>query len=166
VKDETDKIIFFDASIWEDEKKEGELALKRYINKHLQGTSVTCVLIGTETYSRKWVRYEIFKSLQKGNKLVGIFIHKIKGKDDRTATKGPNPFEHLALKVSDDGTEVTPCTRTTDDRWRIFNLAPSWTTDEELPVSMHGKIIRLTKWARTYDWVDDDGYEKFGKWIE
>jgi len=52
---------FFDASIWEKAKKEGSTALKRMINSGLKNTSNTCVLIGTGTYKRPWVRYEIFK---------------------------------------------------------------------------------------------------------
>lgn len=37
---------FFDASIWEEAKKESDLALKRLINGGVDGTSNTCVLIG------------------------------------------------------------------------------------------------------------------------
>lgn len=166
VKDETEEIVFFDASIWEDEKKDGELALKRYINKNLQRTSVTCVLIGTETYSRKWVRYEIFKSLEKSNKLLGIYIHKIKDKDGKTATKGPNPFEHLALEVSEDGKQVTPRTLREDGKWYLFPPVDPWNPGTIRPESERGKIIRLSRWADTHDWVDDKGYENFGKWID
>ncbi|CAN5501816.1 hypothetical protein BH09SUM1_BH09SUM1_01160 [soil metagenome] len=165
VSSATDDVVFFDASIWEEAKTKGEEALKRLINGGLDRTSVTCILIGTETYSRKWVRYEIFKSLQKGNKLIGIYIHKIKDKDGKTATKGPNPFEHLALKVSDDGPKVTPCTLGSDGKWYTFDLVDPWKPDEALPVSDRGKIIKLSRWADTHDWVDDDGYKNFGNWI-
>lgn len=34
---------YFDASIWEDAKKESDLALKRLINNELKNTSVTAV---------------------------------------------------------------------------------------------------------------------------
>lgn len=50
----------------------------------IKNTSVTAVLIGSETYNRPWVRYEFFKSLQKGNKLIGIYINSIKGRDAKT----------------------------------------------------------------------------------
>ncbi len=161
----TDEVIFFDASIWEEAKIKGELALKRLINGGLDRTTVTCILIGSETYSRTWVRYEIFKSLQRGNKLLGIYIHRIKAKDGTTATKGPNPFEHLALKVSDDGKKVTPCFLGEDGKWYVFKLLDDWYPDEIQPASSRGRIIKLTEWTKTYDWVDDDGYENFGKWI-
>lgn len=54
---------FFDASIWETAKRTSSLALKRLINSELQNTSVTVVLIGSGTYARRWVRYEIIKSM-------------------------------------------------------------------------------------------------------
>jgi hypothetical protein len=46
---------FFDASLWESVKRSGPAALKRLINDGLENTSVTCVLIGSETYVRPWV---------------------------------------------------------------------------------------------------------------
>lgn len=58
---------FFDSSIWESAKKTSDLALKRLINSGLDNTSNTCVLVGTDTFNRRWVSYEIMKSLEKGN---------------------------------------------------------------------------------------------------
>lgn len=166
VSSATEEVVFFDASIWEEAKTKGDQALKRLINGGLDRTSVTCILIGAETYSRKWVRYEIFKSLQKDNKLLGVYIHKIKDKDGKTATKGPNPFEYLALKVSDDGTKVTPCTLGTDGKWYTFALVDPWKPDKTRPASERGRIIKLSQWADTHDWIGDDGYRNFGNWIE
>ena len=40
---------FFDASIWETAKKQGDIALKRLINGGLNNTSATVVLIGSST---------------------------------------------------------------------------------------------------------------------
>lgn len=41
---------YYDASIWESAQKQGDIALKRLINKGLDQTSNTCVLIGSQTY--------------------------------------------------------------------------------------------------------------------
>jgi len=68
---------FFDASLWESVKRSGPAALKRLINEGLQNTSVTCVLIGSETYVRPWVRYELLKSFRRGNSLLGIHVNAI-----------------------------------------------------------------------------------------
>ena len=94
---------YYDYSIWEESKKKGDLALKRMINAELEGTSVTAVLIGTSTFSRRWVQYEIFKSVERGNRVLGIHINSIGGKDSLTKGLGPNPFDHLGLQISEDG---------------------------------------------------------------
>jgi hypothetical protein len=65
---------FFDASIWETAKKQGDIALKRLINGGLENTTNTCVLIGTNTYARPWVRYELLKSFKRGNHLLAVHI--------------------------------------------------------------------------------------------
>ena len=63
---------FYDCSIWEEAQRTDASALKRLINKELNGTSVTAVLIGSDTWSRRWVRYEIMKSVERGNNVIGI----------------------------------------------------------------------------------------------
>ena len=83
---------FWDSAEWEKVKKGGDMAIKRWINKQLEGTSVTIVLIGAETSSRKWVRYEIEKSHEKGNGILGIYIHNLKDKNSSTDRKGDNNF--------------------------------------------------------------------------
>ncbi len=68
---------FYDKSLWEEAKKQGSLAIKRMINGGLEGSSVTCVLIGQETWQRPWVRYEILKSMARGNGILGVDIHDV-----------------------------------------------------------------------------------------
>jgi hypothetical protein len=70
-------IRFYDKSLWEEAKKQGPLAIKRMINGALNGSSVTCVLIGQQTWHRPWVRYEILKSLSRGNGILGVQIHDV-----------------------------------------------------------------------------------------
>ncbi len=68
-----------------------ECAIKKWIREQLVGTSVTVVLIGTETSSRDYVNTNK-KELEKGNGILGIYIHQIKNKDGKTSTKGSNSF--------------------------------------------------------------------------
>lgn len=76
---------FHDKSLWEEVKKQGPLAIKRMINGGLDGSSVTCVLIGSETWLRPWVRYEIVKSLARGNGILGVRIHDVGFKPGQSA---------------------------------------------------------------------------------
>ena len=82
---------FFDHSEYEDAKKKGDDAVKRLILRHLENTTVTVVLIGTETASRPWVRYEIDQSIIRKNGLLGIHIHHLKDQDGNTTLRGPKP---------------------------------------------------------------------------
>ena len=83
---------FWDAAAWEEVKKKGKDAIERWIDKQLDGTSVTVVLIGAETSEREYVGYEIKQSHIKGNGLLGIYIHNVKDMNGRTDVKGGNPF--------------------------------------------------------------------------
>ena len=110
---------FWDAAAWEEVKKKGEEAIRRWINKQLEGTSVTVVLVGAETSERKYVQYEINQSWDRDNGLIGIYIHNLKDQNRKTDVKGTDPFIKLGYKG-----------------------------------------------IKTYDWVNDNGYENLGDWVE
>lgn len=82
---------FSDSSLWEEAKAKGEAALKKLIGDALVGTSVTAVLIGAETASRTWVKYEIRESIARGNGLLGVRIHGIKNSAGQTDSSGAVP---------------------------------------------------------------------------
>lgn len=69
---------FIDAADFEKVKRQGDAAIKRWIDGQLNGTSVTVVLVGQHTCSSRWVKYEIEKSIAIGNGLLGVDISKIK----------------------------------------------------------------------------------------
>lgn len=83
---------FFDASLWEEAQTKGDTAIKALIDKGLVNTSVTVVLIGKETASRSYVKYEIEQSIARGNGLLGIHIEKIANSKGDTDDTGPNPL--------------------------------------------------------------------------
>lgn len=87
-----DKSPFYDKAEWESIKRNGDQAVKDWIDSQLSGTSVTVVLIGAETASRKWVKYEINKSIELGKGLLGIDISKIKDRNGETDPTGANPL--------------------------------------------------------------------------
>jgi len=120
---------FWDASLWEKAKKKGHDAIKRMIDRGLEGTSVTAVLIGAETSNRQWVRYEIKESYKRRNGLLGVYIHNIKDKNGYTDTKGDNPFDRIYAQKD-------------------------------------GKKVYFSDKYPIYDWVNDDGYNNFGHWVE
>jgi hypothetical protein len=120
---------FWDAAEWEKVKKQGDEAIKRWIDKQMKGTSVTVVLIGAKTSGRKWVRHEVKKSHEEGKGLLGVYIHNIKDTDRRTDEKGNNHFGVIGR-------------------------------DE------NGNSVYFGQLYPAYDWVNDDGYNNLGKWVE
>jgi hypothetical protein len=66
-------------------------------NKQLAGASVTCVLIGEETASRKWVKYEIEESYRQNMGIFGIYIHNLKNRDGNFSPRGENPFSQFNI---------------------------------------------------------------------
>jgi len=155
---------YYDYSIWEESKKKGDVALKRMINAELEGTSVTAVLVGSETYARRWVKYEIMKSAQRGNRVLGIHINSIAGKDSQTKALGPNPFEYLGLEISADGLRGSPIVWN-GQQWVYFPDLEAYGFEQPQPAHNRGKLLQLSHWFRTYDWIADNGYENFSTWV-
>lgn len=158
---------YYDSSMWEKAKKESELALKRLINTGLKNTSNTCVLIGTDTYSRPWVRYEILKSFLKENYIFGVHINSIKGKDQRTKTLGRNPFLDVGVTFSEDGKKVTLWEKINTE-WVEFTKIENKSTFNN-PYNINddrkGEGFNLSHFYSTHDWKDDDGYNNFSDWV-
>ena len=152
---------FIDAVEFEKIKRQGDESIKRWINEQLEGTSVTVVLIGSETYLRDWVRYEIVKSFDRGNALLGVYIHNIKNQFEMTDIKGPNPFEYVGVFIDKNGNGTYR--ERNDNKWTKFSLYPKcglnfpekYRTNEDYKFN-----------SKLYDWKNDDGYNNLGDWIE
>ena len=85
---------------WEEIKRAGENAIKRWIQEQMSGRSCVVVLIGRETANRPWVLYEIAYGWNREMGVVGVYVHNLKDKDGRTDLMGPNPFDRLAFTLS------------------------------------------------------------------
>lgn len=120
---------FVDAAAFEEVKKGGDAAIKRWIDSQLSGTSVTAVLIGADTSNRDYIKYELEQSWKKGNGILAIYIHQLKDNDGNSSGKGDTTFGPIF-------------TNNTDDKKYFYE--------------------RFT----TYDWINDDGYNNLGKWVE
>ncbi len=154
---------FFDASIWEDAKRHGDAAVKRLINSNLDNTTVTCALIGSETWRRRWVRYEILKSYDRSNLLFGVHINSVPDKNRQTFPQGRTPFDYLGFIVSNDGRSHT----------YYEHDGVVWKKYEDLPPKgmnynkQHWSTgFKLSTWVPCYDWVPGNGYENFSAWVD
>jgi len=160
---ETGEAGFFDGSIWENAKKHGDNSVKALINSSLENTSATCVLIGSETWRRRWVRYEILKSYGRGNLLFGVHINSVPDKNKQTFPQGQNPFDYLGFVVSANGEKLTYYERDGAE-WKVFQDLPPKTPNFD---RQHwGKGFKLSNWVPCYDWILGDGYNNFPTWVD
>jgi hypothetical protein len=156
---------FYDASLWEATKNQGKAALKSLINSGLNNTSNTCVLVGTLTYARPWVRYELLKSFKRGNHIFGVHINGIKDKDGNTKDLGPNPLEYVGVTYADDGTTATLWEKT-GGTWIEYSEIDGFASYSVNVGNAHrGKGFNLSNFYSTYRWNADDGYENFSTWV-
>lgn len=78
---------FIDKADFEKIKKQGDQAIRNWIDAQLKGTTVTAVLVGAETCASRWVKYEIEQSIKRGNGLIGIDVSKIKDFEGQTSER-------------------------------------------------------------------------------
>lgn len=86
---------FVDAADFEEVKRGGDFAIKRWIDDQLHGTSVTVVLIGSQTNQREYVKYELIKSYERNNGILGIYIDGIKDRNGYISMRGSNHFGEI-----------------------------------------------------------------------
>jgi len=96
---------FIDAADFEKLERQGDQAIKNWIDRQLEGASVTVVLVGEKTCSSRWVKYEIEESKRIGNGLLGIDISKISDLQSKTSERcGKIPIGYdFYLWNNDDG---------------------------------------------------------------
>jgi hypothetical protein len=114
---------FFDSADWEAVKKKGDAAIASWIDKQFEGTSVTVVLIGADTYGKKWINYEITQSWSRGNGMLGIYVDGVKNSAGQIGVRGKNPFTQWTFKRSGGVVDIPVYDWTRDDGYE--NLG-SW----------------------------------------
>lgn len=164
---------FIDGSIWEKEKSKGPTVLKKLIETGLKKTSVTTVLIGDETADRRWVKYEIVKSFEKGNGILGIHINRIRGKEQAISARGLNPLDRLAFQITEDGKKIR-FYELINRKWIVFADLPEINNKKSNTLYFEdiwfsnefGKSFRFSDKFNTYCWVNDNGHKNFSTWVE
>jgi len=153
---------FFDSSVFERAQRTNPDALKRFLIEGLNNTSVTCVLVGTETYLRPWVRFELVRSFYRGNGLLAINIGGLTHFGEKSI-QGPNPFNHLAFTVTG---ETVSWKEKIGETWKSYTEVPNMRLNE-VAYNLSGMDNHtISHLFPIYDWVKDDGYNQLGIWVE
>lgn len=80
------------ANDWEEVKEKSDTKIKEWIDSQMAKRSCIVVLVGKDTSTRKWVKYEIEKAYELKKGIVGVYIHKLKDANEEQTTQGSNPF--------------------------------------------------------------------------
>ncbi|MBG9320256.1 TIR domain-containing protein [Corynebacterium belfantii] len=83
------------AQEWESVRRNTSAAIKNWIDSQMSYKRAVVVLIGSQTASRDWVKYEIQRAWSLGKPLLGIKIHGLKDQYGHTSIEGENPFSSL-----------------------------------------------------------------------
>lgn len=164
---------FVDGSIWEKEKSKGVTTIKNIIEDGLKRTSVTAVLIGDETADRRWVKYEIIKSFERGNGILAIHINRIRGKEQFISARGLNPLDRISFRISEDGRKIH-FYELVNRKWVVFADLPEINNKKSNTLYFEdgwfsndfGKSFCFSEKFSTYCWINDNGHRKFSTWVE
>jgi hypothetical protein len=171
---------FYDSSLWESKKLQGDDALKRLIREGVGYTSAVCVLIGTETWLRRWVKYEIARAVIDERGLLAVHINGLRHHQRLTTDPlGPNPFDFVAIGKVHAGA-LSPVRyylfekRAAPDGYGGYKWEWHRYGDHTDPVKLPpwlkdcapGYVMPLSANAGVYDYFANDGHKKIGAWID
>jgi Thoeris protein ThsB, TIR-like domain len=171
---------FQDSSLWEARKLTDPKAIKAIIRYGVSYTSAVCVLIGTDTWSRRWVRYEIARAIIDGKGLLAVHLNSIPHHGTLTAHPlGRNPLGFMAIgKVQPNPSQ--PAKYILFEKLAVPDGAgsyqggwikyadhtdavdlPAWVTDPAV-----GHVRPLSHNADEYDFMRDVGHKHIGSWLD
>lgn len=159
---------FVDGSIWETDKTHEPEEIMELIGDGLSGTSVTTILIGESTANRRWVNYEIVRSFDKGNGILGVHINRIRGTCGATP-RGKDPLVRLGLEVVDEGARIN-FYELVNGQWYVYDDLPSIRNKKSNSLyfdeyQQFNKLYRFSELFGTLCWDLDNGYQHFASWI-
>jgi hypothetical protein len=112
---------------WEQVKKLGDNAIKRWIDATMASRSCVIVLIGAETASREFIQYEIKHGWSSQKGVFGIYIHNLKDPQSGTSNKGKNPFDGTRFTKNGVAVKIETYDPPSDDAYNyIARNIESW----------------------------------------
>lgn len=171
---------FYDSSLWESRKLTGDAAVKKLIRDGVTYTSAVCVLVGSETWGRRWVRYEIACAIIDGKGLLAVHLNSIRHhKTLTTHARGENPLSFMAIaKIQNHPwydakyylyEKVAVPNGVAGYKWEWQRYAdytdavslPKWVKEPAV-----GYVTPLSDCAAEYDYIAENGSKNIGAWID
>lgn len=132
----------FSDNSWEEVKEKTDQKIKEWIDSQIAKRSCVIVLIGEKTADRKWINYEIKKAYELNKGIVGIYIHKLKNKDQEQGNRGYNPFNYLSIN----GEKVSKYIKCFDSSFISSNYVYNDIKDNIEDLIQHGIDNKPSTW--------------------
>jgi hypothetical protein len=163
---------FYDSSLWESRQFEDPETLKRLIREGVGYTSVVCVLVGTQTAIRRWVRYEIARAIIARRGLLAVHLNGIRHHQPLVPhVRGPNPLASMAVgKLQPNNALLPPVYylfEYTQQGWvRYRDHTDPVSLPTYLPDLSPGYVMPLSAGTAEWDYIANDGSKNIGLWID
>lgn len=156
---------FFDSSVFEAFQRKGDESLKAFLREGIDNSSVTCVLTGTDTWRRRWVRYEIARSVLKGNGMLTVHIHGVKNGDGQAAAKGADPLAQMGVYNTSNAIFLAEWKNSKWVKYEDYTL-PISEGDLWFAGPTSTTVVQFSTHCMSYDFTEQDGRKNIGGWIE
>ena len=161
---------FQDSSLWEERKLTNPDAIKELIRQGVDYTSAVCVLVGSNTWQRRWVKYEIARSVIDGKGLLAVHINGINHHQRRAPDElGFNPVKLIGIARKQNGSFYLCEWCDVGGTWQW-----QWYADYTMPVKVpaympepeQGKPLSLASFTYEYDFARQSGHQNIGGWLD
>lgn len=167
---------FLDRSVWEASKAFTDRGLKEMMQRMSKFSSVVCVLIGSNTWYSRWVRYEIALAVINERGLIAIDLNSINHNIRKVPDPlGANPLSFMGLHKDANGSwylvEKKPVDLDNGEielRWHWYEdyqqrllSKPKYVPD--IPV---GGVVPLSSYTKRYDFTNNAGSVNIPSWLD
>jgi hypothetical protein len=167
---------FYDRSIWGKCKSREDATLMTLMRGGVEHSSAICVLVGTNTWQSRWVKYEIARSVIDGRGLLAVHINGLPHVDRGTADAGGyNPLHCVGIYHAAGGryylyenmVEVNPQTGQLGWVWRRYeDYKDAVPLPRYIPSITEGFVMPLARYTEQYDYAAEYGNRNIGAWID
>jgi hypothetical protein len=166
---------FLDRSVWESKNINTSKGLKELMQQASKSSSVVCVLIGTNTWFSRWVRYEIALSVINERGLMAIDLNSINHNLRQAPDPlGVNPLNFVGVRKDESGSWHLVERMPVEDSKGNVGFEWHWYLDYQPPVprprfvpeSVAGTVIPLSLYTRRYNFMPDEGSKNIGWWLD
>jgi hypothetical protein len=166
---------FLDRSVWESRNINTAPGLKQLMQGAMKFSSVVCVLVGTNTWFSRWVRYEIALAVVNERGLMAVDLNSINHNHSKAPDRlGINPLNFMGVRKDESGSwhlveraAVEFADGNVGFIWRWYeDYQPPVPRPKFVPESEAGIIVPLSARTERYDFISHNGSKNIGSWLD